>query len=196
MQQRPDVIVPFEPWARTLPDDRSWHPGILPIARLKHGMTLEQARSEMTLIAKRLEEQYPVYDTGTRALVNSLQERMVQNVRPALLMLMGAVAFVLLIACVNVANLLLARAAGRQREIAVRSAIGASRSRIMRQLLTESVLLAFLSGLVGLLIAWAAMPPLLHLAGSSLPGSDTVKHPVWAGPGPLYPAYRSAGIIE
>ena len=175
MQQRPDVIVPFEPWARTLPDDRSWHPGILPIARLKHGMTLEQARSEMTLIAKRLEEQYPVYDTGTRALVNSLQERMVQNVRPALLVLMGAVAFVLLIACVNVANLLLARAAGRQREIAVRTAIGASRSRIMRQLLTESVLLAFLSGIVGLLIAWAAMPPLLHLAGSSLPGSDTVK---------------------
>ncbi|HEU4414154.1 MAG TPA: ABC transporter permease, partial [Candidatus Angelobacter sp.] len=161
LQQTPDVVLPFEPWAKTLPDDRSWHPGILPLARLKEGVTLEQARSEMTTIAKRLEMQYPEFDTGTTALVNSMQSQLVQNIRPALLMILGAVGFVLLIACTNVANLLLARATARKREIAVRTAIGASRWRVVRLVLTESVVLSIIGAALGLLLARAAVPPLL-----------------------------------
>ena len=94
--QVPDVVLPFEPWAKTLPDDRAWHPGIVPMARLKPGVSLGQARSEMTVIARALEKQYPIYDTGTGAFVNPIQEQMVENARPALLVLMGAVGLVLL----------------------------------------------------------------------------------------------------
>jgi predicted permease len=169
LQQQPDIVLPFEPWAKTLPDDRSWHPGILPMARLKAGVTLEQARSEMSTIAKRLEQQYPEHDTGTTILVNLMQAQLVENVRPALLMVLGAVSFVLLIACTNVANLMLARATARKREIAVRTAIGASRWRVVRLVLTESVLLALLGAGLGLLLANAAVPPLLRLGASTLP---------------------------
>lgn len=173
--QIPDVVLPFEPWAKTLPDDRAWHPGIVPIARLKPDVSLDQARTEMTLIAQRLEKQYPIYNTGTGSFVNPIQDQIVENVRPALLVLMGAVGFVLLIACTNVANLLLARSTGRQREMAVRSAIGANRLRIVRQLMTESVLLSIVSAVLGLLLAWAAVPVLIRLAGSSLPLGNRVS---------------------
>ena len=177
--QPADVFVPFMPWAKTLPDDRNWHPGIIPLARLKSGVTREQARAEMIGITKRLEQQYPDYNTGTGADVVGLQDQIVQNSRPALLLLLGAVSFVLLISCVNVANLLLARAASRGREVAIRTALGAGRGRVIRQLLTESVLLSLAGGALGVLFAWASLGPLLRIAAGSVPQGVSIGLDPW-----------------
>ncbi|HXJ05869.1 MAG TPA: ABC transporter permease [Candidatus Acidoferrum sp.] len=177
--QPADIFLPFMPWAKTLPDDRNWHPGIFPLARLKPGVSREQARVEMIGITKRLEQQYPDYNTGTSADVVGLQDQIVQNSRPALLLLLGAVSFVLLIACVNVANLLLARSASRGREVAIRTALGAGRARVIRQLLTESVLLSLAGGLLGVLIAWSALEPLLKLAAGSVPQGAFIGLDPW-----------------
>jgi predicted permease len=179
IQQSADVILPFEPWASTLPDDRSWHPGILPIARLRSDVSLEQARAEMAVIAQRLEKQYPGSDTNVSSLVEPMQEQIVANVRPSLLVLIGGVGVVLLIACTNVANLLLVRATGRRREMALCTALGARRIDIIRHLLAEGVLLATAGGALGFLLAWAALPLLIRLAGSSLPRSNGVSMNVY-----------------
>jgi len=123
------------------------------IGRLKPGADLQQAQAEMNTISSRLEQEYPTDDKGWGAVVVPLREQLVGSVRPALLVLLGAVAFVLLIACANVANLMLAKTLGRRKEIAIRSALGASRFRVLQQVLSETIVLALLGGVLGLLIA-------------------------------------------
>jgi putative ABC transport system permease protein len=149
---RADLWIPLDMDLKKLPG-RGEH-SYPAIGRLKPGVTPQQAKANLNAIAKRLEEQYPDSNRQIGADVVEIREQLTGNVRPALLVLLGAVALVLLIACVNVANLLLARASSRQREIALRSALGAARSRIIRQLLTESVLVSFLAAVPGILIAY------------------------------------------
>jgi putative ABC transport system permease protein len=139
------------------------------IARLKAGATLSQAQAEMNTLSERLARTYPDDDSGWGAVVNSLREETVGEVRPALLMMLGAVAFVLLIACANVANLILARTFARRKELAIRSAIGASRASIVQQLLSESLLISLCGGLLGLLAAHFGIDLLIRFFADKLP---------------------------
>ena len=139
------------------------------IARLKPGATLSQAQAEMNTISGRLAATYPDDDKGWGAVVNSLREETVGEVRPALLMMLGSVAFVLLIACANVANLILARTFTRRKELAIRSAIGASRGGIVLQLLSESLLVSLCGGLLGLVAAHFGIDLLISFFADKLP---------------------------
>jgi putative ABC transport system permease protein len=154
---------------------RGNHPSLRVLARLRPGSSVSEARADMDVLAASLEKEYPEVNGGQRASVIPLYESRYGDVRPALLTLLAGVGCVLLIACVNVANLALARAAARRREFSVRAAIGAGRRRIIRQLLTESVLLALFGGAFGLLLASWSIHPLLALAPADIPRlSDTV----------------------
>jgi putative ABC transport system permease protein len=168
--RKADVYVPFETAAdRYGLRMRENHAGTYVVARRRPGVTVDQARTQMDTIARRLEQQYPATNTGSRAQVSPLQERISGHARPALLVLWGAVAIVLLIACLNVANLLLARLPERNREMAIRTALGARPSRVVRQLLIESALLSLGGGAFGLLLACWGLESFAGLVATGLP---------------------------
>lgn len=165
-----DLWVPMGPVsAESSWQKRDNHPGLFGLARLKPGITLEKARADLDVIALRLEQQYPESNETRRVQIDRLLDNKVGNVRRALWILLGAVCLVLVIACANVANLLLSRAAVREKEMAVRAALGAGQWRITRQLLTESVLLSLIGASMGLLFASGILRVVTTAASEIIP---------------------------
>jgi predicted permease len=170
-----DVYTPIGQWNDPTFHDRRivFSSGI--VGRLKPGVRLSTAKADMGNVARNIAAAYPEADAGIGATLVSMKEDMVGNVQPLLLVLLGAVGFLLLIACANVANLRLARSIGRSREFAIRAALGASHSRVIRQLLTESILLAGLGGALGLLLAFWGTKAVLVSLPSALPRASEVS---------------------
>jgi len=170
-----DLYIPIGQWTDPTFRDRRISMGMNSIGRLKPGVTIEQARADMNRIGENLAAAYPEADKGTGISLIPLKTDVVGNVKGILLVLLGAVSFVLLIACANVANLLLARSTGRAREFAIRAALGASPARVIRQLLTESVLLGVAGGSIGLLLAKLGVRVLLATLASNVPRSEEIS---------------------
>ncbi|HKS82052.1 MAG TPA: ABC transporter permease [Candidatus Acidoferrales bacterium] len=169
-----DAYSPIGQWTDPTFLDRRVGMGMDAVARLKPGFTLTQARSDLAAVAQVLSKEYPDADKDSGIVAIPLKQDMVGDVAPLLYVLLGAVGFVLLIACVNIANLLLARSTGRTREFAIRAAMGASRSRVVRQLLTEGVLLSVTGGVLGLLLAAWGTRVAIRMLPQALPRSGQV----------------------
>jgi putative ABC transport system permease protein len=174
-----DVFLPFRNFlsgpARGMLMNRGNHFGLAAIARLKDGVSIETARAEMAGIARQLELEYPNTNSGNSAVVRPFFDVLVAEARPMLFVLLGAVAAMLLIACVNLANLMLARAAGRSQEMAVRRSLGAGRLRIVRQMLTESILLSILGGSLGVALAYGGFEALVALLPPNQPRIHVIQ---------------------
>ena len=180
----PDYAFPtrVEMWVPVgqLSGDPNWqergnHPGLYAVGRLKPGATMAQAQADMNTISANLEKQFPDSNSRNGVRIRPMMEVLVGNtIRDTLWILFGAVAFVLLIACANIANLLLARATARRKEMAIRAAMGAGRWRIARQLLTESLLLSFVGGAVGLVIARLTIKWILYVSPTAIPRSREI----------------------
>jgi predicted permease len=169
-----DIYVPMGQWRNTELQNRGNGMGLRVIARLRPMTSIEQARADMAAVSHNLASAYPDSDTGIGVTVVPLKERVVGEVRPFLFLLMAAVGFVLLLACVNVASLMLARSTSRMREFAIRTALGASRRRMVRQLLTESLLLSVTSGALGLFFALWGLHAGVKLLPDSLPRANEI----------------------
>jgi len=182
----PDFAFPdpaISVWVPTTvmdPDDPSWRGRNMRwlnvVGRLRPGVTPEQGRAEIVALLQRLEATYPKTNSGWNAVVvEDVRDSIVGKVRPGLLVLLGAVGLVLLVVCANVANLLLVRGSGREREMALRAALGAGRGRVVRLLLTESLLLALVGGALGVALAWFSVRTLVALGGDFLPRAGDVR---------------------